>query len=140
MKTSKKEEGVTRQEALQVNGRNAQHLGKAFWMLAKHYNFSREEQAVLLGIKLNRQRLLDLEKAEKIPEEPDKFARVGNLLGIHKSLRILYPYNRSVVYGWMKIPHPLFNGLSAMDYIKSGNNSFERLFAVRRKLDQVRVS
>ncbi len=126
----------------EVNRETAQVLGKAFWKLASLYNFTREEQALLLGVKPeNRQRLNSLQSKQEIPVDPDKFQRVGNLLGIHKSLRIMFPHNRELVYAWMKTPREIFHNQSALQFIADDPvNSFARLFTVRRILDQIRVS
>lgn len=122
-----------------VNEEQAHVLGKAFWKLVQLYEFSRAEQATLLGIKANRERLNSLEKQNTIPVDPDKFLRVSHLLGIHRNLRILYPHNREIVYRWMKTPRDLFHGASAIEFIEADPlNSLPRLFTVRRTLDQIR--
>lgn len=126
---------------IKFDDHSAEVLGKAFWNIVEHYKIGRDDQAVLLGIKNNRQRLIDLEKKKLIPVDPDKYFRVAQLIGIHKSLRLLYPHNRNVVYDWMSTPREMFNGLSALDFIrKDPVNSLARLFTVRRRLDQIRVS
>ncbi len=126
----------------ELNDESAQALGRAFWRLVELYKFTREEQALLLGFKPeNRQRLNDLQSKQKIPVDPDKFQRVGNLLGIHKSLRIMFPHNLDLVYSWMKTPREMFHNMSAIQFITAEPlNSFARLFTVRRILDQIRVS
>lgn len=124
----------------EVNDQQAQSLGEAFWNLVNHYKFSRKQQAFLLGIKENRQRLGELETKSLIPVDPDKFRRVGHLLGIHKNLRILYPHNQKTVYEWMQRPREKFGGMSAIDFVCLNEaETLPRLFAVRRYLDQVRV-
>jgi len=116
-------------------------LGKAFWSIASHYGLTQKEQAVLLGIKLNKARLSDHRSLKTIPDDPDKALRVSHLVGIHKNLRILFPNNREVVYRWFKTPRPEFGGASAMDFIEEGGiESLPRLAAVRRLLDSIRVS
>ena len=123
-----------------VNEENSLVLGRAFWNLVRLYNFDRSEQALLLGIKNTRSRLNDLEKEDRIPVENDVFFRVGTLLGIHKNLRLLFPYNRDLVYKWMKTEQPLLNNQIPIDYIKAEPiHSMARLFSIRRLLDQVRV-
>ncbi len=126
----------------EVNKESAKVLGKAFWNLVNLYNLTREEQALLLGVKPeNRQRLNSLQSKQEIPVDPDKFQRVGNLLGIHKSLRIMFPHNRELAYAWMKTPRDIFHNQSAMQFIANDPvNSFARLFTVRRILDQMRVN
>ena len=125
----------------ELSKEQVQTLGRAFWKLTEHYRLTREEQAVLLGIKFNKERLGALQKKSEIPAEPDKMQRVGNLLGIHKNLRILFPEDRDLVYSWMHTPHKMFEGQSPMGFIAEDfANSFARLFAVRRKLDLFRVA
>lgn len=114
--------------------------GKAFWNMAKKYGLSRSQQAALLDIRENRQRLIRLEEDKEIPEGADKLLRVGILLGIHKNLRILFPYNRDLHYKWPSIVNEDFGGISPFDYItQEKEESLVRLIAVRRKLDQIRV-
>jgi Protein of unknown function (DUF2384) len=58
--------------------------------------------------------------------------RAGHLLGIHKSLRLLFPYDRDLAYRWMTQP----NGRLAarpVDVIIA--QAFEGLLALRRYLD-----
>lgn len=125
----------------EVNKESAQVLGKSFWKLVQLYGFNREEQAILLGVNPEyRQRLVSMEKQGLVPIDPDKFQRVGNLLGIHKNLRIMFPHNRELVYSWMRTPREMFQGKSAIGFIKDDPvNSFARIFTVRRVLDQIRV-
>ena len=129
-------------DALDLNTPNAHVLGEAFWNLVTHYDLSRREQAILLGMNPdNRKTLQDYESKKMIPVEADKFARVGILLGIHKNLRILYPQNRDVVYNWMTTAQKLFHGKSPMDFVAADEaNSFLRLMMVRRALDVLRTS
>jgi hypothetical protein len=119
----------------------ARVLGKTFWQIVEHYGLSQKDQATLLGIKENRQRLNSLKSKQEIPDDPDKLLRVGHLVGIHKSLRILFPQNRDVVYAWLKTKRDLFQGRSALEYIAEDPiDSLPRLFSVRRLLDQLRVA
>ncbi len=114
-------------------------LGKAFWNLVNHYGLARKDQAVILGIPENRERLGSLEKKKEIPDQYDVLLRVGTLLGIHKNLRLLFPHDRDVVYKWMKTPRELFGNVSALDFLHERPiESLPRLVAIRRVLDQVR--
>lgn len=123
----------------ELNEESRARLGRAFWAIARHYKLTREEQAIVLGLKpSNRQRLGSLESKLEIPDDVDKALRVGLLLGIHKNLRIIYPKNRDLVYDWMKTPREMFGGQSAMQFIAGGTDTMPRLFTVRRILDQVR--
>lgn len=115
---------------------------KAFWNIVEHYKFSREEQALLLGVNYNRDRLNQLQKERKIPESDDSVLRVSILVGIHKNLRLLFPYNRDLVYKWMKVKNDDFGGVSPIEYIKHAQlgEGLNRIAAIRRRLDFIRCN
>ena len=58
--------------------------------------------------------------------------RVATLLGIHKNLRILYPYNRDLVYSWVSFQNQAFGDKSPIEIMKEG---FDGLKRVRGYLD-----
>ncbi len=130
------------QNALETNLENASILGEAFWNIVRLYALGRKDQAILLGMNQdNRKALKDYESKKQIPIEPDKFLRVGILLGIHKNLRILYPDNLNVVYHWMTTRQKLFHDKAPMEFISDDpDNSLLRLATVRRALDVLRTS
>ena len=115
--------------------------GKAFWNMVSHYELTQAEAAVLLGIsEKNCTRLGELSGIKAIP--PETLVRVSHLLGIHKSLRIIYPENREVVYGWMKKPQGDLGGKTPLEYVSSQAPSL-REFAIadlRGRLDRERIS
>jgi hypothetical protein len=116
-------------------------LGEAFWNIVELYGFTQKEQAALLGIKPYRQRLKDLHDNKLIPDDTDKKYRVGLLLGIHKNLRILFPHNKEIVYGWMKNPQRDLDGKIPIEFIMEDmDNTLPRLAAVRRRLDYIRCA
>lgn len=128
---------------MQVNRVTAQALGKVFWNLVEHWQLGPKDQALLLGVKFHATKLKDWQGKKYIPEDPDKFRRVGQLAGIHKNLRILFPYNRRAVYDFMKTAQPtLFQGKAPLEIIQQGGeiNSYDAIAAIRRRLDQVRTS
>lgn len=132
---------VTR-NTLAVNEATAQALGKVFWNLMDHWKLGPKEQALLLGVKYHATKLKDWRTKKIIPEDPDKFQRVGHLAAIHKNLRILFPYNLRAVYDFMKTPQDfIFNGKSALELIQEGQeiNSYATIAAIRRRLDQIRT-
>jgi hypothetical protein len=70
--------------------------------------------------------------ARRWPTTRDLPERAGHLLGIHKSLRLLFPYDRDLAYRSMTQP----NGRLAarpLDVIIA--QAFEGLLALRRYLD-----
>ncbi len=65
----------------------------------------------------------------------DTKARLSNLLGIHKALRILFTEpHRS--YAWIKAPNTAFGGVSALEVMLRGDMT--DLMRVRRYLDAER--
>jgi Protein of unknown function (DUF2384) len=65
----------------------------------------------------------------------DGKARLSNLMGIHKALRIVFS-DASRGYGWVKAPNEAFGGRSALDVMLSGE--LTDLMRVRRYLDAER--
>lgn len=117
--------------------------GKFFWGFAEQHQLTQKQQAMLLGIKYNRERLNSLKAKQAIPDDQDKRLRVSHLMAIHRSLRVLFsdPMNRDVVYNWLRVPREAFAGKSALEFIEGddGTPSMPRLVAVRRFLDISRV-
>jgi hypothetical protein len=67
---------------------------------------------------------------------------VGILLGIHKSLRIIYPENPSLRYGWFHQPFDeLGDELTPLEYLKASEPAQRllRMQNTRALLDRVRV-
>ena len=63
---------------------------------------------------------------------PDLAARLSNLMGIHKALRLLFKDARRG-YGWIKRPNQDFGGHSALHILLGGQ--LTDLMRVRRYLD-----
>ena len=119
---------------------NRKVLAKSFFKLADHWNLSREEESGLLGwtYEQKRTQLDNLRKGNtSLPKDRDKVERIIDLINIHKSLRILFPYDRQVVYQWIKIPRERFGGHSALDVMLEDGK--EGISAIRRYLDYERT-
>lgn len=82
--------------------------------LFKHWNLKNEEECELLG-GVSLAQLAKFKKGTAFISNQDMLDRVGNLLGIHKNLRILYPYNREVVYGWIKTRNRKLHNLTPLE-------------------------
>lgn len=65
----------------------------------------------------------------------DQRARLSNLMGIHKALRILF-VEADRAYGWVKRPNDAFGGASALQVMLNGE--LTDLMRVRRLLDAER--
>lgn len=92
------------------------------------------DQLALLGLSEgSRTSLIRYRKGEPLSEQRDLLDRAGNLLSIHRSLRILFPQNREIVYKWMTVPNLEFGGQSPVSVIKK--DGFLGLLVVKRYLD-----
>ncbi|MDX2346692.1 MAG: hypothetical protein QNK11_07480 [Legionella sp.] len=86
--------------------------------LFKHWDLKIEEQCVLLG-GISPQQLNKFKNGKAHISGIDTIERVGNLLGIHKSLRILYPYNRAAVYKWVKAKNKKLHNFTPLEVMLS---------------------
>jgi hypothetical protein len=123
-----------RTDAIDVGSRYARsRLAAMVTKLLDHWNLTAVEQSALLGLSTtSRSTLARYREGEPLADSRDLLDRAGHLLGIHKSLRILFPYDRDLAYGWMT----QFNrrlGARPVDLISE--RGFEGLLAVRRYLD-----
>lgn len=90
--------------------RNTQNVIALF----KHWGLKNEEECSLLG-GISPAQLAKFKKGLAFIHGRDTIERVGHLLGIHKNLRILYPYNRDVVYRYIKARNLQLNNLSPLE-------------------------
>ncbi len=110
-----------------------ERLAKMVTQLFQHWGLSTAEQAALLGLSAdNRSTLARYRKGEPLADSRDLLDRVGCLLGIHKSLRILFPQDRDLAYRWMTTPNRRLGGRPVDLATERG---FEGLLALRRYLD-----
>lgn len=93
------------------------------------------QQAELLGLSGRgaRQTIGRYRAGRPLGPSRDLLDRVGHLLGIHRSLRILFPHNRDLAYGWMTRPNLRFNGKTPVEVVQ--DQGFLGLIAIRRYLD-----
>ncbi|MDX2419384.1 MAG: MbcA/ParS/Xre antitoxin family protein [Xanthomonadales bacterium] len=112
-------------------------LAKMMMNLFAHWELSTEDQLELLGLSpTNRAALARYRKGAPLAQNRDLLDRVGILLGIHKSLRLLFPRNRDLAYAWMTQPNKAFDGMPPAETIKKWG--FSGLFMVRAYLDKAR--
>src|SRR5512138_432877 len=95
-------------------------LAKMVMRLFDLWGISTQEQAALLGMSENaRTTLARYRKGEPLADNRDLLDRVGNLLSIHRSLRILFSHNRDLVYRWIVTPNKAFDGHSPIAVIRT---------------------
>jgi hypothetical protein len=101
--------------------------------LFDRWELSAEDQCILLGLAPGaRMSLSRYRHGQPLADNTDLLGRVGHLLGIHKALRIIFPYDRDLAYRWSTQPNKRFGGLRPLDVMKQG---YEGLLAIRRYLD-----
>lgn len=92
-----------------------------------------EQAAVLLDMPVRSYRRWKAEGPGRISR--DGRARLSNLLGIHKALRLIFQEPQRA-YGWVRARNEAFGGKSALDIMLGGE--LTDLMRVRRYLDAER--
>lgn len=112
-------------------------LAKMVMALLDHWKLSTEDQAALLGLATsNRAALSNYRSGKPIGTSRDQYERVGHLLGIHKSLRLLFPQNRDLAYRWMSTRNQAFDNRTPVEVVREWG--FAGLLTVRGYLDRAR--
>lgn len=106
---------------------------RAVRTLFGHWGLSDAQGAVLLDCPLRTYRRWKAEGPPRLGR--DTKARLSNLLGIHKALRILFTEPQRG-YAWVKAPNQAFGGMSALEVMLGGD--LTDLMRVRRYLDAER--
>ncbi len=91
-------------------------LAKMVTRLFEHWGVSEEDQLRLLGYSPKSIRLLRrYQSGHPLVYRKEVIARVGLFLSIHKSLRIIFPHNRDLVYDWPSHKNAKFEGKAPLD-------------------------
>lgn len=106
---------------------------RAVLTLFGKWGVSDEQGAVLLDLPLRTYRRWKAGQPGRL--DRDKKARLSNLLGVHKALRILFT-DAARGYAWVKAENSAFGGRSALDVMLGGE--LTDLMRVRRYLDAER--
>jgi hypothetical protein len=108
-------------------------LARMIMRLLEHWGLSAEDQCLLLGLSPTaRTSLARYRRGEPLADNMDLLGRVGHLLSIHKSLRIIFPHDRDLAYRWVTQPSDRFGGRRPVDIMREG---YEGVLAMRRYLD-----
>lgn len=109
-------------------------MQRAFVKLGVLWDITDDQAAVLMGDisvrTYRRWKVGDLGRAGV-----DTAARLSNLMGIHKALRLLFK-DSSRGYGWIKRANDTFGGQTALDVMLGGQ--ITDIMRVRRYLDAMR--
>jgi hypothetical protein len=112
-------------------------LAKTIARLFDRWALSTEQQLTLLGLeKSSRATLTRYRRGEPVNGSRDMLDRIGHLLAIHKSLRLLFPENYDMAYAWMRSRNRAFNDRSPVDVALE--YGFPGLLMVRAYLDRRR--
>lgn len=122
------------QETVDLASRHARaRLAAMVARLLDHWSLTPAEQAEVLGLSAgSRSTLARYRAGEPFADSRDLLDRARHLLGIHKSLRLLFPHDRDLAYRWMTAPNRRL-GARPVDIVIG--HGFEGLLAVRRYLD-----
>jgi hypothetical protein len=125
--------------AIEPGSREARgRLAAMVTTLLEHWKLTTAEQAHVLGLSTgSRSTLGRYRSGEPLADNRDLLDRAGHLLGIHKSLRVLFPHDRDLAYRWMTQPNRRL-GARPVDVVLE--HGFEGLLALRRYLDFQRGS
>eukprot|EP00919_Chromeraceae_sp_WS-2016_P017078 GHVR01040798.1.p1 GENE.GHVR01040798.1~~GHVR01040798.1.p1 ORF type:complete len:139 (+),score=15.52 GHVR01040798.1:98-514(+) len=111
-------------------------MQKAVVNLAERWALTNDQASTLLG-GISTRTFGRWKKGDFGDAGPDLAARLSNLLGIHKALRLLFK-DKHRAYGWIKRPNTYFDGSTALDIMLRGN--LTDIMRVRRLLDSMRAA
>lgn len=113
-------------------------LTKMIMKLFDLWTLSTKEQLELLGMEPTARTTLSRyrQKGGSIGHNRDLMERVGHLLSIHKSLRIIFPQNPNLVYQWPKSRNRAFNYKTPVEIIQE--YGYTGLLMIRTYLDKER--
>lgn len=114
-------------------------LTAMIFRLFQLWKINDEAQPVLLGLPPKNKQSFSKYMVEKgVPNSPDVLDRVGHLLSIHKSLRMLYKHDLDLAYTWVTCPNRAFDGKSPLSVMMTYR--FAGLLRVKAYLDRACIN
>lgn len=117
----------------------SRNLGRAVVALLQRWNLSEEQQIALLGsAAYDGAALYEYQRGERpLPDCPEVLRRVAHIMGIHASLRLLFPENEDLRFSWVRRRNQAFGGVAPIDImLRDGANGIARVWTM---LDQQRM-
>lgn len=112
-------------------------LARLVIRLFEHWRLDTEDQLSMLGLSTsNRAALSKYRKGEPLASSRDLLDRVGHLLYIHKSLRLIFPQDIDLAYLWMKQRNSKFEGRTPVEMVRECG--FAGVLMVRSYLERTR--
>ena len=109
-------------EETRVNIENSdarRKLARMVTRLFELWELPSADQLELLGLsRTSRAQLSKYRKGGALPSSRDMLDRIGWLLSIHKSLRLLYPRNENIRYTWVKRRNQILDDQRPLDIMK----------------------
>lgn len=116
-----------------ITDQEAAAMFRAAINLFRHWQITDEEAATLLDMPVRTYRRWKAGEQGRINR--DGKARLSNIMGIHKALRIIFLESQRA-YAWIKAPNKAFGGRAALEIMLGGE--LTDLMRVRRYLDAER--
>jgi hypothetical protein len=127
-------------EETRVNIENSdarRKLARMVTRLFELWELPTADQLELLGLsRTSRAQLSKYRKGGALPSSRDMLDRIGWLLSIHKSLRLLYPRNENIRYSWVKRRNQILDDQRPLDIMK--HQGLIGIARVARYLDFIR--
>ena len=121
-KTSKMPARAQVKEETPINiesGAARETLARMVTRLFELWNLSTADQLELLGLsRTSRAQISKYRNGGAVPSSRDMLDRIGWLLSIHKSLRLLYPRNENIRYTWIKRRNRILDDQRPLDIMK----------------------
>lgn len=112
-------------------------LAKMVTRMFELWKLSTADQLELLGLsRTSRSQLSKYRNGGALPSSRDMLDRIGWLLSIHKSLRLLYPRNENIRYTWVNRQNQMLNEQRPLDVMKE--KGLIGIASVARYLDFLR--
>jgi hypothetical protein len=109
-------------EETRVNIENSdarKKLARMVTRLFELWELPTADQLELLGLsRTSRAQISKYRKGGALPSSRDMLDRIGWLLSIHKSLRLLYPRNENIRYTWVKRRNRILDDQRPLDIMK----------------------
>ena len=109
-------------EETRVNIENSdarRKLARLVTRLFELWDLPTVDQLELLGLsRTSRAQISKYRKGGAVPSSRDMLDRIGWLLSIHKSLRLLYPRNENIRYTWVKRRNQILDDQRPLDIMK----------------------
>jgi hypothetical protein len=106
--------------------------------LFDHWQIDIPTQAALLGLSTRGDAIYRYRNGGALANRRDLLERVGYLLGMHSSLRVIYLHNRELVYRWPTARNKMFNNLAPVEVMIE--RGLPGMAAIRGYLEQLRNS